>query len=153
MHQPHSDGGTHMNCSISSSKYGFPCRFHHREECTELHSSCYIGLLWIWIMFFCFWETNLCLGYSQNPISEPLKLKPHFWVGTPPLIPGGLLAASHFNSLPTFLQSTQFLWLICVLLLFHLFYVSVHISPVVRSLFLASLSLILEGFPEARLLS
>lgn len=70
----------HVNCSISSSEFGFPCRFHDREESTEQHSGCYISLLWICMMFFCFWETDLCLGYSQNPISEPLELKPHFWI-------------------------------------------------------------------------
>ena len=144
MQKPYSDARAHVNCSVSSSELGFACRFLHREEYTEQQSGCYISLLWIWIMFFCFRETNLCLGYSQNPISEPLKHKSHFWIG--------VLSSGASESLP----SDEHIWthplnihnssgssvFYCCCFICSL---CVHIYPVLKLLFSASLSLICEG--------
>ena len=134
----------HVNCSISSSEFGFPCRFHDREESTEQHSGCYISLLWICMTFFCFWETDLCLGYSQNPISEPLELKPHFWIrmlsseASRPLPSDDHLWTHPFNlhnsSGSSVFYCCYFVCSVCV-----------HIYPVSRLLFSASLSLMLGG--------
>lgn len=75
--------------ATSCSEFGFSCQFHHREEYTEQHSGCYISLLWIEIMFFCFWETNLSLGYPQNPISETLNWRTMTGLGCCSLWPLG----------------------------------------------------------------
>lgn len=93
---------------------------------------------------------------TDSNFYEPLKLKPHFWVEIPPSEiswqPAILALPSDDHSLPTPLQCTQFLWLICVLLLlFHLFFLCVHISPVLTLLFLSLLSPIVGRFLEASL--
>lgn len=155
MQKPHSDARTLVNCSVSSSELGFACRFLHREEYTEQQAGCYISLLWIWIMFFCFWETNLCLGYSQNPISESLKLKSHFWIEV--LFSGASESLPSDEHIWTSPQYLQVFWLICVLLLLFICSLCVHIYLVLKLLFSASLSLICggtgHGFPEAPLVS
>lgn len=156
MQKPYSDARALVNCSGSSSELGFACRFLHREEYIEQQSGCYISLSWIWIMFFCFWETNLCLGYSQNPVSESLKLKSHFWTE--------VLSSGASESLP----SNEHIWthplniykssgssvFYCCCFICSL---CVHIYLVLKLLFSASLSLICggrgHGFPEATLVS
>lgn len=76
-------------------------------------------------MFFCFWETNLCLGYSQKSNFWVFKLKSHFWMRCSFLGPLSALLVMSISGHPLNIYKSS--GLICVLLLLFICSLCVHI--------------------------